>query len=53
MYALTNDDRYYITLVFASAGITGRRGGLIASAVQYVCNVAATVPAIIYIDVSA
>lgn len=33
--------------VFQSAGITGRRGGLIASSVQWVLNVALTVPAII------
>lgn len=41
---------YYITLVFESAGLTGRRGGLIASSIDYVCNVGATIPAIIYID---
>ncbi|KAJ7245311.1 major facilitator superfamily domain-containing protein [Mycena rebaudengoi] len=32
------------------AGLTGRRGNLIASSVQYVLNVVATIPAIIYID---
>jgi sugar porter (SP) family MFS transporter len=41
---------YYIVYVFQGAGLTGRRGNLIASAVQYVLNVALTVPAIIYID---
>ncbi|GJJ12899.1 hypothetical protein Clacol_007145 [Clathrus columnatus] len=41
---------YYITYVFQGAGLSGRRGNLIASAVQYVLNVAFTVPAIIYID---
>ncbi|KAG8832377.1 hypothetical protein FRC17_001424 [Serendipita sp. 399] len=41
---------YYITYVFIGAGLTGRRGNLIASSVQYVLNVVATIPAIIYID---
>ncbi|KAF8577835.1 general substrate transporter [Ramaria rubella] len=41
---------YYITYVFQGAGLSGRRGNLIASSVQYVLNVAFTVPAIIYID---
>lgn len=41
---------YYITYVFMGAGLTGRRGNLIASSVQYVLNVLFTVPAIIYID---
>lgn len=41
---------YYIIYVFQGAGLTGRRGNLIADSVQYVLNVAATVPAIIYID---
>ncbi|KIJ35233.1 hypothetical protein M422DRAFT_262617 [Sphaerobolus stellatus SS14] len=41
---------YYITCVFQGAGITGRRGNLIASSVQYVLNVGFTVPAILYID---
>jgi len=41
---------YYIVYVFQGAGLTGRRGNLIASSVQYVLNVALTVPAIIYID---
>jgi MFS family permease len=36
--------------VFAGAGLSGTRGNLIASSVQYVLNVAATVPAIIFID---
>ncbi|CAK5267723.1 unnamed protein product [Mycena citricolor] len=41
---------YYIIYVFQGAGLSGRRGNLIADAVQYVLNVVATVPAIIYID---
>ncbi|KAJ3476770.1 hypothetical protein NLI96_g10930 [Meripilus lineatus] len=41
---------YYIIYVFQGAGLTGRRGNLIADSVQYVLNVALTVPAIIYID---
>jgi len=41
---------YYIIYVFRGAGITGTRGNLIASSIQYVLNVALTVPAIIYID---
>jgi len=41
---------YYIVYVFEGAGLTGRRANLIADAVQYVLNVALTVPAIIYID---
>ncbi|KAJ7133994.1 general substrate transporter [Mycena crocata] len=41
---------YYIIYVFQGAGLTGRRGNLIADSVQYVLNVVATVPAIIYID---
>jgi len=41
---------YYIIYVFQGAGLTGRRGNLIADSVQYVLNVAMTVPAIIYID---
>ncbi|KAL8290405.1 hypothetical protein RQP46_002663 [Phenoliferia psychrophenolica] len=41
---------YYVVYVFQSAGITGRRGGLIASSVQWVLNVVMTVPALIYID---
>lgn len=41
---------YYITYVFQGAGLTGRRGNLIASAVQYVLNMVFTIPAIIYID---
>jgi len=41
---------YYITYVFIGAGLTGRRGNLIASSVQYVLNVLFTIPAIIYID---
>ncbi|KAJ3489891.1 hypothetical protein NLI96_g1838 [Meripilus lineatus] len=41
---------YYIIYVFQGAGLTGRRGNLTADSVQYVLNVALTVPAIIYID---
>ncbi|KZW04136.1 general substrate transporter [Exidia glandulosa HHB12029] len=41
---------YYVVYVFEGAGITGRRGNLIASSVNYVLNVALTIPAIIYID---
>ncbi|KAF5309944.1 hypothetical protein D9619_010206 [Psilocybe cf. subviscida] len=41
---------YYIVYVFEGAGLTGRRSNLIADSVQYVLNVAFTVPAIIYID---
>lgn len=41
---------YYIVYVFQGAGLTGRRGNLIASSVQYVLNVAFTIPAIMYID---
>lgn len=41
---------YYIIYVFEGAGLTGRRGNLIADSIQYVLNVVLTVPAIIYID---
>ncbi|GAA5987507.1 hypothetical protein JCM5350_003107 [Sporobolomyces pararoseus] len=41
---------YYVTYVFQSAGLTGRRGELIASSVQYTLNVVMTIPALIYID---
>ncbi|KAG6379731.1 general substrate transporter [Boletus reticuloceps] len=41
---------YYIVYVFEGAGLTGRRGNLMADSVQYVLNVVFTVPAIIYID---
>ncbi|ESK86711.1 glucose transporter [Moniliophthora roreri MCA 2997] len=41
---------YYITYVFRGTGLIGRKAGLIAASVQYVLNVALTVPAIIYID---
>ncbi|KZP22116.1 general substrate transporter [Athelia psychrophila] len=41
---------YYIVYVFQGAGLTGTRGNLIADSVQYVLNVAFTIPAIIYID---
>ena len=36
------DLRYYIIYVFQGAGLTGRRGNLIASSVQYILNVAFT-----------
>ncbi|EPQ50344.1 general substrate transporter [Gloeophyllum trabeum ATCC 11539] len=41
---------YYIVYVFQGAGLTGRRANLIADSVQYVLNVALTIPAILYID---
>ncbi|KAM0749989.1 general substrate transporter [Meredithblackwellia eburnea MCA 4105] len=41
---------YYVLYVAQSAGITGRRGSLIVSSVQWVLNVVMTVPAIVYID---
>ncbi|KAF4609468.1 hypothetical protein D9613_012243 [Agrocybe pediades] len=41
---------YYIVYVFEGAGLTGIRTNLIADSIQYVLNVALTVPAIIYID---
>ena len=41
---------YYIIYVFQGAGLTGRRGNLIADSVQYVLNVLFTIPAIVYID---
>ncbi|KAH7882351.1 general substrate transporter [Phlebopus sp. FC_14] len=41
---------YYIIYVFQGAGLTGRRGNLIADSVQYVLNVVFTIPAILYID---
>jgi sugar porter (SP) family MFS transporter len=41
---------YYIVYIFEGAGLTGRRTNLIADSIQYILNVAFTVPAIIYID---
>ncbi|PFH49846.1 hypothetical protein AMATHDRAFT_75960 [Amanita thiersii Skay4041] len=41
---------YYVIYVFQGAGLTGRRGNLIADSIQYVLNVAFTVPAILFID---
>lgn len=38
---------YYVAYVFQGAGLTGRRANLIASSINYVLNVALTVPAII------
>ena len=40
---------YYITYVFKMAGLTGD-ANLIASSIQYVINVAMTVPALLYVD---
>jgi sugar porter (SP) family MFS transporter len=40
---------YYITYVFAMAGLTGNNL-LVSSSIQYVINVAMTVPALIWID---
>lgn len=39
---LTRLPRYYIIYVFEGAGLTGRRGNLIADSVQYVLNVVLT-----------
>ncbi|KAI5117681.1 hypothetical protein M0805_008460 [Coniferiporia weirii] len=41
---------YYVVYVFQGAGLTGRRGNLIADSVDYVLNVVFTIPAILYID---
>jgi sugar porter (SP) family MFS transporter len=41
---------YYIVYVFEGAGVTGRRANLVSSSIQYVLNVAMTIPAIIFID---
>jgi len=41
---------YYVVYVFQGAGLTPRRGNLIADSVQYVLNVLFTIPAILYID---
>ncbi|CDR44504.1 RHTO0S09e05094g1_1 [Rhodotorula toruloides] len=41
---------YYVVYVFQSAGIVGRRGGLIASGVQYALHFVATIPAVIWVD---
>ncbi|KAL8734621.1 MAG: hypothetical protein Q9181_003137 [Wetmoreana brouardii] len=40
---------YYITYVFLMAGIKGN-ANLVASSIQYVINVAMTVPALLYVD---
>ncbi|KAF9509757.1 hypothetical protein BS47DRAFT_1348803 [Hydnum rufescens UP504] len=40
---------YYIVYVFQGAGVNGRHGVLIASSIQYVLNVAMTIPAILWI----
>jgi MFS family permease len=39
-----------VVYVFQGAGLTPRRGNLIADSVQYVLNVLFTIPAILYID---
>jgi len=41
---------YYIVYVFLGSGLSGTRVSLIAATVNYALNVAATIPAIIYID---
>ncbi|BGP33742.1 hypothetical protein JCM10296v2_005546 [Rhodotorula toruloides] len=41
---------YYVVYVFQSAGVNGRRGGLIASGVQYALHFVATIPAVLYVD---
>ncbi|GAA5915316.1 hypothetical protein JCM6882_005188 [Rhodosporidiobolus microsporus] len=41
---------YYAVIVMQGAGLDGRRGELIASAVQYTLNVVFTLPALWYID---
>ncbi|BGP57934.1 high affinity glucose transporter [Rhodotorula sphaerocarpa] len=40
---------YYVTYVFQASGLTGRRGELIASSVQYALNVLFTLPALFYL----
>lgn len=42
VYSHQRSTRYYIIYVFQGAGLTGRRGNLIADSVQYVLNVALT-----------
>lgn len=49
-HTLLYHQMYYIVYVFQGAGVTGRHGELVASSVQYVLNVVATIPAIIFID---
>ncbi|KAG2171307.1 hypothetical protein INT43_002929 [Umbelopsis isabellina] len=41
---------YYITFVFQGAGLSGNTANLTASLVQYILNVLATIPAILYLD---
>ncbi|CAO3673552.1 unnamed protein product [Umbelopsis vinacea] len=41
---------YYITFVFQGAGLQGDVANLTASLVQYILNVLATIPAILYLD---
>jgi hypothetical protein len=40
--SLTLTSRYYVVYVFEGAGLTARRGNLVASSVQYVLNVVMT-----------
>jgi hypothetical protein len=40
---------YYITYVFTMAGLSGNNL-LVSSSIQYVINVAMTVPALLYVD---
>ena len=40
---------YYITYVFAMAGLTGNNL-LVSSSIQYVINVVMTIPALLYVD---
>ncbi|KZF26921.1 general substrate transporter [Xylona heveae TC161] len=40
---------YYITYVFAMAGLTGNQN-LVSSSIQYVINVVMTIPALLYVD---
>jgi hypothetical protein len=40
---------YYITFVFTMAGLSGNNL-LVSSSIQYVINVAMTVPALLYVD---
>lgn len=44
-----NVQMYYITYIFAMAGLTGNVG-LYSSSIQYIINVLMTVPALVYID---
>jgi hypothetical protein len=48
-YSGTNALMYYITYIFEMAGLTGEIN-LISASIQYVINVAMTVPALLFID---